>query len=55
MTMPAPADRVVKRISAQQWFARYDLSNLMQAAHAETRDRAPRQMPAPADRTAVRA
>lgn len=53
--MHAPADRTVKRISAQEWRVRYDLRNLTKDTQDETRSRAPRQMPAPADRIAVRA
>ena len=53
--MHVPADRTAKRISTQEWFARYDAVDLMKPVRSETPGRAPREMPAPADRIAVRA
>lgn len=47
--MNAPADRTAKRISAQEWFARSARAQL-----ADPLARARPQMPAPADRIAVR-
>lgn len=49
--MKAPADRTAKRISVQEWFARYDALDLLK----RTQLPAPPQMDAPADRIAVRA
>ncbi len=46
-----PADRTAKRISAQEWFARYDALDLLKH-HQQT---AQPLMRAPADRIAVRA
>jgi len=45
-----PADRTAKRISAQEWFARYDALDLLQR-HQQPQP----QMRTPADRIAVRA
>jgi hypothetical protein len=47
--MNAPADRTAKRLSVQEWFARYDAIDLLK--------RNQQQQPllrAPADRTALR-
>lgn len=49
--MKAPADRTAKRISAQEWFARYDAIDLLKRDLQQTLP----QMNAPADRIAVRA
>ncbi|MBK8545143.1 MAG: hypothetical protein IPL62_17400 [Caulobacteraceae bacterium] len=49
--MRAPADRTVKRISVQEWFARYDALDLLK----HTQQPAQPLMHAPADRIAVRA
>ncbi len=48
--MNAPADRTAKRISVQEWFARYDALDLLK------RSQQPAQplMRTPADRTALR-
>jgi hypothetical protein len=46
-----PADRTAKRISAQEWFARFGALDLL-ARHQKP---AQPQMSAPADRIAVRA
>lgn len=46
-----PADRTAKRISAQEWFARFDTLDLL----ARNQQPAQPQMRAPADRIAVRA
>jgi len=48
--MKAPADRTAKRISVQEWFARYDAIDLLK------RNQQPAQplMSTPADRTALR-
>jgi len=46
-----PADRIVKRISAREWLARYGALDLRKR-HQQT---AQPQMHAPADRIAVRA
>lgn len=49
--MQAPADKTAKRISVEEWFARYDSVDLMKhPVQAPVRP----QMRAPADRTAVR-
>jgi len=48
--MKAPADRTAKRISVQEWFARYDALDLL-----KQQPRPQPQMRAPADRIAVRA
>ncbi len=49
--MNAPADRTAKRLSVEEWFARYDAIDLLK--------RIPQQaqplLRAPADRTALRA
>jgi hypothetical protein len=49
--MDAPADRTAKRISAEEWFARYDMIDLLKR---ELRRPQP-AMRIPADRTALRA
>jgi hypothetical protein len=51
--MNAPADKTAKRISAEEWFARYDAIELLK--RPEPRARTRRDMLAPADRIAVRA
>ncbi|MCX7357333.1 MAG: hypothetical protein NT015_04195 [Alphaproteobacteria bacterium] len=48
--MKAPADRTAKRISVQEWFARYDALDLLKR-HEQPQP----QMSAPADRIAIRA
>ncbi|MBL8545693.1 MAG: hypothetical protein JNL81_04475 [Hyphomonadaceae bacterium] len=48
--MNAPADRTAKRISLQEWFARYDALDLLK----RTQQTAQPLMRAPADRTALR-
>jgi hypothetical protein len=48
--MNAPADRTAKRISVQEWFARYDALDLLKRHPQPARP----QMHAPADRIAVR-
>ncbi|MBC7769097.1 MAG: hypothetical protein H7124_09955 [Phycisphaerales bacterium] len=47
----APADKTAKRISAEDWFARYDSVDLLKSRAEPTE--APRMRP-PADRIAVR-
>lgn len=49
--MKAPADRTAKRISVEEWAARYDAIDLLKRQLL----RPQRVMPAPADRTALRA
>jgi len=49
--MNAPADRTAKRISVQEWFARYDALDLLKLDQKQAQP----QMHAPADRTALRA
>ncbi len=50
--MKAPAaDRTAKRISVQEWFARYDALDLLKRAQQPAQP----LMHAPADRIAVRA
>ena len=51
--MRPPADRTAKRLSAEEWFPRYDAAQILK--HAAQRPRGSQQMPAPADRIAVRA
>ena len=47
--MNAPADKTAKRISSEEWFARYD------GRSRDARDKsAPASMKPPADRIAVR-
>jgi hypothetical protein len=53
LKMHAPADRTAKRISVEEWFARYDAIDLLKRAAQQPRERP--QMRAPADRIAVRA
>jgi hypothetical protein len=48
--MNAPADRTAKRISVQEWFARYDALDLLKRSQQPTHP----LMRAPADRTALR-
>jgi hypothetical protein len=48
--MIAPADRTAKRISVEEWFARYDMIDLLK----RERLRPDPVMRAPADRTALR-
>lgn len=50
--MQAPADKTAKRISVEEWFARYDGVDLMKHP---VQERVRPQMRAPADRIAVRA
>jgi hypothetical protein len=50
--MKAPADRTAKRISVQEWFARYDAQDLLKRHQQQ---QAQPQMRTPADRIAVRA
>jgi hypothetical protein len=49
--MKAPADRTAKRISVEEWFARYDALDLLKRHQKPAQP----QMHAPADRIAVRA
>ncbi len=51
--MHAPADRIVKRISVAEWFARYNAIDLLKAQLSVQGPRT--QMRPPADRIAVRA
>jgi hypothetical protein len=53
LTMKAPADRTAKRLSIEEWFARYDSLDLFKRQQAE--ERVAKAMFAPADRIAVRA
>jgi hypothetical protein len=53
MTMRPPADRTAKRLSTEEWFARFDVIELLK--HTAPQPRGHQLMPAPADRTAVRA
>lgn len=48
--MNAPADRTAKRISVQEWFARYDALDLLKRMQQPAQP----MMHAPADRTALR-
>jgi len=48
--MNAPADRTAKRISAEEWFARYDAIDLLKRQLLQPQP----VMPPPADRTALR-
>jgi hypothetical protein len=48
--MNAPADRTAKRISAAEWFARYDAIDLLKRQLLRPQP----VMRAPADRTALR-
>jgi hypothetical protein len=50
-TMKAPADRTAKRLSLQEWLARYDSLDLLKSFEA----RPAKAMQPPADRIAVRA
>lgn len=52
--MHAPADKIAKRISVEEWFARYDALDLLKPRNAP-RARALSYEPPPADRIAVRA
>ncbi|MEZ5972767.1 MAG: hypothetical protein R3C31_13240 [Hyphomonadaceae bacterium] len=49
--MKAPADRTAKRISVQEWFARYEALDLLK----RTQQPVEPLMRTPADRTALRA
>jgi len=49
--MKAPADKTAKRISTEEWFARYDSADLLKPQRHAPR---PKMQP-PADRVAVRA
>lgn len=51
--MKAPADKIAKRLSVEEWFARYDSIDLLQRQDAPRTKRP--QMPPAADRIAVRA
>lgn len=51
--MKAPADRTAKRLSVQEWLARYDSLDLLKAMQRPEADL--KSMQAPADRIAVRA
>jgi|GEM_PF-2871208 len=50
----APADKTAKRLSAAEWFARYDAVELLNP-RAEPRGSAKQRMSPPADRIAIRA
>lgn len=53
--MNAPADRIAKRISVEEWHARYDALDLLRTTPADRRVKAREDMRnAPADRIAVR-
>lgn len=53
--MDAPADRTAKRISIEEWFARYDALDLLRKAPADRRVKAREDLRGtPADRIAVR-
>jgi hypothetical protein len=52
--MNTPADKTAKRISVEEWFARYDAIELLKQVRSE-RGRLLQQVLAPADRIAVRA
>jgi len=49
--MQAPADRTVKRLSLEEWLARYDSLDLLKSLKAQPA----KAMKPPADRIAVRA
>lgn len=51
--MNTPADRTAKRLSRDEWYARYDATELLKAARHGVRVSS--STPAPADRIAVRA
>ncbi len=48
--MNAPADKTAKRISVQEWFARYDALDLLKRNEQQAQP----QMRVPADRRALR-
>jgi hypothetical protein len=48
--MNAPADRTAKRISVEEWYARYDALDLLKRQQLQPQP----VMRAPADRTALR-
>jgi hypothetical protein len=52
MLMQTPADRTAKRISSEEWFARYDGAPSVQRDKQNAR--ALQRLLAPADRVAVR-
>lgn len=52
--MHAPADKTAKRISVEEWFARYDALDLLKPRNS-SRAHAVNYAPPPADRIAVRA
>jgi hypothetical protein len=54
MNMHAPADRTAKRISLEEWLARYDAIDLLPVL-AKRQEKLPARMAIPADRTVVRA
>lgn len=49
--MNAPADRTAKRLSVQEWFARYEAADLVKRDQPQAQP----LLRAPADRTALRA
>jgi hypothetical protein len=51
--MHAPADRTAKRLTIEEWFARYDALDLLKG-RSDRRSLSP-SPPPPADRIAVRA
>jgi hypothetical protein len=54
--MQAPADKTVKRLSVEEWFARYDALDLLKAKQQQQHgDRKAQRTAPPADRIAVRA
>lgn len=53
--MDAPADRIAKRISVEEWRARYDALDLLRSAPADRRVKGREDLRnAPGDRVAVR-
>jgi hypothetical protein len=53
MIMHAPADKIAKRISLEDWLARYDAVDLMPLL-SKRQDKLPARMAIPADRIVVR-
>jgi hypothetical protein len=53
MIMHAPADRTAKRISLEDWLARYDAVDLLPLL-AKRQEKLPARMAIPADRIVVR-